>query len=58
LFETSSLYGLGIDPGDETIYVGRSNGTDNGTIVLYNSDGTELENYASGRFPNGFVFRQ
>lgn len=58
LFETSSLYGLGIDPLDETIYVGNSSFTGNGTIIRYNPDGTELDNYPAGRNPNGFEFRK
>lgn len=58
LVETSSLYGLGIDPSDETIYVGLSSFTGNGTIVRYNSDGTELDNYPAGRNPNSFEFRK
>ena len=52
-----SFYGFGVDPIDETIYVGISNPTANGTIVRYNVDGTELDNFPAGRFPNGFEFR-
>ncbi len=58
LISGDNFYGLGVNPADETIYVGRSNGADNGTIIRYNSDGTELGNFASGRFPNGFEFRK
>ena len=58
LITGDSFYGLGVNPDDETIYVGISNPTSNGTIVRYNSDGTELDNFASGRFPNGFEFRR
>jgi len=57
LFETTSLYGLGIDPTDETIYVGLSTFVGNGTIIRYNSDGTELDSFPAGRNPNGFEFR-
>ena len=53
-----SFYGFGVDPSDDTVYVGISNPTGNGTIVRYNADGTELDNFASGRFPNGFEFRK
>ncbi|MCF6359737.1 MAG: hypothetical protein L3J29_03145 [Cyclobacteriaceae bacterium] len=53
-----NFYGLGVNPTDETIYVGRSNGANNGTVIRYNTDGTELDNFASGRFPNGFEFRK
>ncbi len=58
LITGDSFYGLGVNPDNETIYVGRSNGADNGTIIRYNSEGTELDNFASGRFPNGFEFRK
>lgn len=53
-----SFYGFGVEPSDETIYVGLSTFTGNGTIVRYNSDGTELDNFAAGRNPNGFEFRK
>lgn len=52
------FYGLGVDTSDGTIYVGKSNGADNGTVILYDSEGNELSNFSSGRFPNGFVFRE
>ncbi len=58
LISGDNFYGLGVNPEDETIYVGKSNGADNGTIIRYNADGTELDNFASGRFPNGFEFRK
>ena len=58
LVSGDSFYGLGIDPSDETIYVGISNPTANGTIVRYSSDGIELDNFPAGRFPNGFIFRK
>jgi DNA-binding beta-propeller fold protein YncE len=57
LFETTSLYGLGVDPSDETIYVGLSTFVGNGTVVRYNPDGTELDNFPAARNPNGFEFR-
>jgi len=58
LFETPALYALGVDPSDETIYVGMSTFTGNGTIVRYNVDGTEIDNYPAARNPNGFEFRK
>lgn len=53
-----NFYGFGINPNDDLIYVGISNPTANGTIVRFNTDGTELDNFPSGRFPNGFEFRK
>jgi len=58
LVSGDSFYGLGVDPSDETIYIGKSNGADNGTIIRFNSSGAELDNFPSGRFPNGFEFRK
>ena len=53
-----SFYGFGIDPSDDMVYVGISNPTANGTVVRFNSDGTELDNFPAGRFPNAFEFRK
>lgn len=52
------FYGLGVDPKNEIIYVARLNGSNNGTVIRYSSDGTEMDNFPAGRFPNGFVFRE
>lgn len=53
-----NFYGFGINPDDDMVYVGISSPDANGTIVRYNADGTELDNFAAGRFPNGFEFRK
>ncbi len=57
LITGDNFYGLGVSD-DETIYIGRSNGADNGTVIRYNSEGTALDNFAAGRFPNSFEFRK
>lgn len=58
LISGNSFYGFGVEPTDDMFYVGISSPDANGTIVRYNSDGTELDNYPAGRFPNGFEFRK
>lgn len=52
-----NLYGLGVHPDSEMLYIGNHNGFQgNGTILIYN--GSELQlSFASGVGPNGFVFR-
>lgn len=53
-----SFYGFGVEPTDEMVYVGISSPDSNGTIIRFNADGTELDNFPSGRFPNEFEFRK
>jgi len=58
LIEGTNFYGLGVDPETNTIYIGDSNGFQgNGTVIRYNPDGTEMDNFAVGRGPSGFAFR-
>ncbi len=58
LIEGTNFYGLGIDPENNTIYIGDSNGFQgNGTVIRYNPDGTEMDNFSVGRGSSGFAFR-
>ena len=58
LIVSPNLYGLGIDPSTDIIYLGNHNGFQgNGTIIRYN-DGTLRDSFAAGVAPNGFVFRK
>lgn len=53
-----NLYGLGIDPITNVIYLGNHNGFQgNGTVIRYEGD-TFLDSFAAGIAPNGFVFRK
>jgi YVTN family beta-propeller protein len=57
LITAPNLYGLGVDPKTEVIYLGNHNGFQgNGTVLRYQG-GTLLDTFAAGIAPNGFVFR-
>lgn len=52
-----SFYGLGVDPETSYIYGGDDNGFDgDGTVYIYNPDGTQISTFKAGIAPNGFVF--
>ena len=58
IFATENLYGIGVDPESNIIYLANSNAfLGNGTIIRIDSEGIEIDNFPSGRGPNGFVFR-
>jgi YVTN family beta-propeller protein len=58
IFSTKNLYGIGVDPESDIIYLANSNAFQgNGTIIRIDSNGTEIDNFPAGRGPNGFVFR-
>ena len=52
-----SFYGLGVDPDNGYIYGGDQNGfTGDGTVMIYQPDGTKAGEFKAGIGPNGFVF--
>lgn len=52
------FYGIGVDPSTDIIYVGDAKAFNgNGTVYRYKNDGTAIDNFSSGRGPNGFVFK-
>ncbi|RDV15678.1 YncE family protein [Pontibacter diazotrophicus] len=52
-----SFYGLGVDPDNGYIYGGDSNGfAGEGTVHVYQPDGTKVTEFRAGIGPNGFVF--
>ncbi|MBC5992884.1 DUF5074 domain-containing protein [Pontibacter cellulosilyticus] len=52
-----SFYGLGVDPETGLIYGGDANGfAGDGTVYIYNPDGTSAGSFTAGIAPNGFVF--
>jgi YVTN family beta-propeller protein len=54
-----NLYGLGVDPGTDQLYLANHNAFQgNGTVLRYQRSGTLIEDFAAGRVPNGFVFRK
>ena len=53
-----NFYGLGVHPKTGVIYVADANAfQSNGTIIRYKNDGTEMDSFAAGKGPNGFIFR-
>jgi DNA-binding beta-propeller fold protein YncE len=49
------FYSLGLDPLDETIYVGDAiDYNQNGTVLLYQNNGTYLSSFKSGIIP-GYI---
>ncbi|MBN8578033.1 MAG: SMP-30/gluconolactonase/LRE family protein [Cytophagales bacterium] len=52
------LYGIGVDPQTDEIYLADAKGfAANGTIYRYTATGTLVDEFTSGKGPNGFVFR-
>ncbi|MCJ8166872.1 hypothetical protein MKJ04_18655 [Pontibacter sp. E15-1] len=52
-----SFYGLGIDPDNGYIYGSDQNGfSGDGTVFIYQPDGTKVKEFKVGIGPNGFVF--
>ncbi|GAA4433762.1 hypothetical protein GCM10023188_23740 [Pontibacter saemangeumensis] len=52
-----SFYGLGVDPDNGYIYGGDENGfAGDGTVYIYQPDGTKVNEVKVGIGPNGFVF--
>jgi DNA-binding beta-propeller fold protein YncE len=54
---SGSFYGLEVSPSDGNIYCLKSNGyTSSGSVQIYSSDGTLLNDVTAGIAPNGAVF--
>lgn len=52
-----NLYGLGVDPGNDDVYVSDAVGFQgNGKVYVYDFTGLKKDEYTVGRGPNGFVF--
>jgi YVTN family beta-propeller protein len=52
------LYGIGVDPATDEIYVADAKGfVANGTVYRYTATGTRIDEFNTGKGPNGFVFR-
>ncbi|GAB3199036.1 YVTN family beta-propeller protein [Pontibacter aydingkolensis] len=52
-----NFYGIGVDPETGYIYGGDANGfTGDGTVYVYNTEGTKVTEFRVGIAPNGFVF--
>jgi YVTN family beta-propeller protein len=59
LLTQANLYGLGVNPENDEIYVANNNAFQgNGTIQRYTNTGELLDTFAAGRVPNGFAYRK
>ncbi len=57
LLLNKSYYGLGVDPATGNIYTGDANNfSGDGTVFIYQPDGTQVSSFKTGIAPNGFVF--
>ncbi|MEM6829514.1 MAG: DUF5074 domain-containing protein [Bacteroidota bacterium] len=55
--EAISLYGIGVDPVTDIIYVGDSKSfLDDGEVFRFESNGSLIDSFQTGRGPNGFLF--
>lgn len=53
-----ALYGVGVNPESNDVYVGDSNAFQStGTGFRYNAEGNELDEFATGIGPKGFLFK-
>ncbi len=58
LISGQNLYGVGIDPLENIIYVSDAAAfQDDGTVTRYDTDGNALNTFDAGRGPNGFLFQ-
>jgi DNA-binding beta-propeller fold protein YncE len=58
IYSGSGFYGIGFDPAMKRIYVGDNNGFQgNGTVIVLDANGQEMQTLEAGRGPAGFVFR-
>lgn len=55
--EKENMRTFGIHPETGNIYGGVAVGAEAGTIVVFDKDGRELNNFASGKFPYEIIFR-
>jgi YVTN family beta-propeller protein len=55
--EKENMRTFGIHPETGNVYGGVAVGAEAGTIVVFDKDGKELDNFASGKFPYEIIFR-
>lgn len=58
LYSGSGFYGIGFDKSSKRIYIGDNNGFQgNGTVIIIDSNGQQVQTLEAGRGPAGFIFR-
>lgn len=55
--EKENMSTFSVDPTNGNIYAGIAAGADPGTIVVFDEDGTEQENFAAGVFPHEIIVK-
>jgi len=56
--EAVQVYGIGVDPQSDIIYIADAKGFQtNGIVFRYTSDGIAIDSFTAGKGPNGFIFR-
>lgn len=57
ILEKENMSTFAIDPATGNIYAGIAAGAEASTIVIFDQEGKELDNFAGGRFPHELIFR-
>jgi len=58
MYTGSGFYGIGYDRTARQIYIGDNNAFQgNGTVIILNEAGQEVDQFNAGRAPSGFLFR-
>jgi YVTN family beta-propeller protein len=57
LLSRSGIYGLGVDPKENTIYVGAGPYNSNGQVIRFQPSGAAIDSFQVRVLPNGFTFR-
>ncbi len=58
VMEKGNMYTFSVDPANGDILAGIAAGADPGTIVRFDNEGNEQDNFAAGVFPHEIIFRQ
>ena len=57
VLEKENIYTFSVNPQNGDILTGIASGADPGTIVRFDNEGNELDNFAAGVFPHEIIFR-
>lgn len=57
VLEKENMRAFGVDPEGERMYGGVAVGAESGTVVVFDLEGNELDNFAAGKFPHEIIIR-
>lgn len=57
VLEKQNMSTFAVDPSTGHLYAGIAAGAEPGTIVVFDQEGNEQDNFAAGRFPHELIFR-